>query len=429
LNKSEPNIKKNTFTLIIAVLLASLVVLSAAEPLNVLLFVPLAAQPASSAITFVHPGALNSKAELDFVKAKVQAGDQPWKGEIERIRRESYATRSPHGLATIHSNSNDAAVSRDDAIAAYTQALLWYFTGDETYAKRSVAILNSWANLQAFTAGSDQDRLQAGWLGAVFAPAAEIMRLYPGWTASERENLQAMFKRAFYPQLNTASSWNGNVDLTQMDAMMAIAVFNEDEAEFKQALARLKTRSQAYFYLTTDGAKPNSIPGDGGNPNKFWSNPTKWIDGLTQETCRDNGHHAQFALGSALHAAEVAWHQGVDVYSENQDRYMAAMELLASQLLTGSMQGVCANDAATADRYDTWEVGYNHYHNRAGVELPNTCKLIMEQIRPRASRTDWNLNYETLTHGDIPGDISPCGEAAKKEHMGMIPHLNKSAEP
>ena len=377
-----------------------------------LLLSPLAALRVSSAITFVHPGALNSRAELDFVKGKVQSGEQPWKGEIDRIGSASYATRGPHGLTNINSQSNDAAVSRDDAIAAYTQALLWYFTKDEMYAKRSIAILNSWANLQAFTAGTDQDRLQAGWIGAVFAPAAEIMRLYSGWTVSERGNLQAMFRRAFYPQLNTPSSWNGNVELTQIDAMMAIAVFNEDEAEFNQGLTRLKIRSRAYFYLTTDGPKPNPIAGDGGNPNKFWSNPLKLTDGLTQETCRDNGHQSQFALGSALHAAEVAWHQGVDVYSENQERYTKAMELLATQLLTGSMQGVCAHAAATADRYDTWEVGYNHYHNRAGAELSNTRKLIMQQIRPRASRTDWNLNYETLTHADLPSTLSPCGGTA-----------------
>ncbi len=365
----------------------------------------------ASASTFVHPGALNSKAELDFVKAKIQAGNQPWKGEFDQIKSSSYATRGPHGLTNINSKNSDAEVSRDDATAAYTQALLWYFTDDETYARRSIAILNSWTNLQAFTAGSEQDRLQAGWIGAVFAPAAEIMRLYSGWTSGEIGRLQAMFKRTFYPQLNKASLWNGNVDLTQIDAMMAISVFNQDESEFNQGLARLKIRSPAYFYLTSDGSKPKPIAGDGGNLNKFWSHPARWIDGLTQETCRDNGHHSQFALGSALHAAEIAWHQGVDVYSENQERYTAAMELLATQLLTGSMQGVCGNDISTADRYDTWEVGYNHYHNRAGVALPNTRKLIMEQIRPRASRTGWNLNCETLTHADLPSAISPCGGA------------------
>jgi hypothetical protein len=366
------------------------------------LFVAIGVWAASASdMTFVHPGALNSRAELDFVKARIQAGARPWKSELDQMKSSSYATRAPHGLAHINSTNHDANVSRDDATAAYTQALLWYFTGDETCARRSVAILNSWTNLQAFTARSEQDRLQAGWIGAVFAPAAEIMRGYPGWTPSEIGNLQAMFKRAFYPQLNTASVWNGNVDLAQIDAMMAISVFNEDETEFHQGLARLKIRSPAYFYLTSDGPKPRRIAGDGGNLQNFWFQPLKWIDGLNQETCRDNGHHSQYGLGSALHAAEVAWHQGVDVYTENQARYTAAMELMAAQFLTGSMQGICSNNAPTNERYDTWEVGYNHYHNRAGVALPNTHALIEKQIRPGAQKSACNLVYETLTHADV----------------------------
>ncbi len=366
---------------------------------------------------FIHPGALNSRAELDFVKTSIQAGAQPWQGELDRLLRSSFTSRTPHGLTNLNSKSGDANVSRDDAAAAYTQALLWYFTNDETYAKRSVAILNSWTNLQAFTSGSDQDRLQAGWIGAVMAPAAEIMRGYPGWSAGEIKNLQAMFRRAFYSQLNTASHWNGNVDLTQIDAMMAIAVFNEDEVEFNLGLARLKVRVPAYFYLAADGV-PKPIAGDGGNPQNFWSAPAKWVDGLTQETCRDNGHHAQYGLGSALHAAETAWHQGVDVYTENQSRFTAAMELMARQFLTGSMQGVTSNNLPTLDRYDTWEVGYHHYHDRVGVALPDTRKLILEQVRPHASRADWNLIYETLTHGDVL-ESAPPKSAAKTNSVSI----------
>ncbi len=376
------------------------------------LFVNIGTWSASATpMKFVHPGALNSKAELDFVKENIQAGAQPWKGEFDRMVSSGHATRGPHGLTNVDSSSDDANISRDDAIAAYTQALLWYFTDDAVYAERSIAILNSWSRLQGFTAGTEQDRLQAGWIGAVFAPAAEIMRGYAGWSASEIGDLQAMFKRAFYPQLNTPSFWTGNVDLTQIDAMMAISVFNEDEEELNEALRRLRRRSRAYFYLTSDGDRPQPIEGDGGDPQRFWSNPSTWVDGLMQETCRDNGHHAQYALASALHVAESAWHQGVDVYTEHQERYTAAMELLATQLLTGSMQGACGDDASTDSRYDAWEVGYNHYHNRVGVPLPNTRRLIVEQIRPTAPRAVWNLVYETLTHADIAGSISPRSSA------------------
>jgi hypothetical protein len=170
--------------------------------------------------------------------------------------------------------------------------------------------------------------------------------------------------------------------------------------QFNAGIERWHKRTHSYFYLASDGTVP-PINGDGGNVQAFWSRPTAWVDGLTQETCRDNGHHAQFALGSAIHAAEVAWHQGVDLYSAETERYTATLELMATQLLTGDMQGTCADNTPTASRFDTWEVAYNHYHNRMGLDLPQTATLIQTQIRPNAPRAVWNLSYETLTHAGL----------------------------
>jgi len=359
-------------------------------------------------MTFVHPGALNTKASLEFVKARISAGEQPWAGEFQYILDSAASSRKPHAIDRI-STDRDASIARDDALAAYTQALLWVFTGEKVYARRSIAILEAWSSFQGFTEGSDEDRLRAGWLGAVFAEAAEIMRGHGGLTDVQITGLKSMFRRSFYPKLNTASTWNGNVDLTQIQAILAIAVFNEDQAEFKLGLARLALRNPAYFYLRIDAVETREIAGDGGNLSHFWFKPVKWVDGLTQETCRDGGHHSQFGLGSALRAAEIAWNQGVDVYTANTHRYTSAMELLASQLLTGKAS-TCADTATTGSRYNTWEVGYNHYHNRRGMELPKTKKLIVEQIRTNSERASWNLVYETLTHAgfpDNPGVIKP----------------------
>lgn len=381
-------------TVILWLIVSPIALIHAEEPGNT--FAP------SIPSDFVHPGGLNSRAELEFVKGRIEAEAQPWKAEFDSLKESGYATREAHGLKHINSQNNDARISQDDATAAYGQALLWYFSDDDVYAQRSISILNSWAGLQGFTAGSDQDRLQAGWIGALFAAAAEIMREHPDWKAAEVESFQAMFKRAFYPQLITASTWNGNVDLSQIDALMAISVFNDDPAIFKMAVERLAIRNPAYFYLASDGDRPQPIDGDGGNIEKFWANPQRWIDGLTQETCRDNGHHAQFGIGSASHAAEIAWHQGVDVYGPNQLRYTAAMELLAGQFLTQSMQGVSRNNVPKKDRYDAWEIGYHHYHTRCGIELPNTKRLIAEQIRPSAPRAVCNLAFDMLTHAGLP---------------------------
>jgi len=377
---------------------------------------------AQTTMSFIHPGAMIGQADLDFVKAKIKAGEQPWIGAFNQVKGE--AKGGTNALSYINSSSGDANISRDDALKTYANALTWYYSGQKIYAERAIALLNAWSILQGFNAGSDQDKLHAGWIGALFGPAAEIMREYSGWQTEDMEKVQDMFRRAFYPQLNTASSWNGNADLTQIDAMMNIAVFNEDEDLFNLGLERLEKRNPSYFHLTSDGTVP-PINGDGGNVQNFWSSPTLWIDGLTQETCRDNNHHAQFAMASALHAAEVAWNQGVDVYTENQERYTAAMELMANQFLTGKMQGTCSNNVTTADIFNTWEVGYNHYHNRMEISLPNTEKLLKEQVRPMGESV-LNIFHETLTHAHNTTFTTGVEQMGENNDISIFPNPSES---
>jgi hypothetical protein len=73
-----------------------------------------------------------------------------------------------------------------------------------------------------------------------------------------------------------ASAWNGNVDLTQLNALLAITVFNEDRAAFDLGVERLERRSAAYFYLQSDSMPP-PIDGDGGSIRAFWSHPVRWV--------------------------------------------------------------------------------------------------------------------------------------------------------
>ncbi len=372
---------------------------------NVLLLFIFSQQTVHAEMEFIHPGTINSKANLDFIKKQIKDNKKPWVTEFHRLKKSTLLSRTPHVLATINSQNNqESSNMRDDAIAAYSLALMWIITDKDIYAKRAILFLNAWAGFKGFTSGSDQDKLQAGWTGSVFANAAELMRSYQGWSQGQVSNFKLMFTKAFYPQLITASSWNGNVDLTQIDALISIAVFNDDEEAFNMAIIRLAQRNPAYFYLTSDGQRGASVKGDGGNIEQFWSNPTQWVNGLNQETCRDNGHHSQYALASALHVAEVAWNQGVDIYSEHQIRYIEAMELLAKQLLSNDFF-TCNNTQASKNYFNTWEVGFNHYHNRKRFKLPYSQKLIKQNIRPNSMRTSWNIVYETLTHANLPGHI------------------------
>jgi hypothetical protein len=349
---------------------------------------------ASAAMTWVHPGALDSKAELDFVKAKIAAGAEPWTSQLAKMKdADGGLLKVATPEVNMLSQANEA-LSRDDARRAYGNALDWYYTGDVAAANRAIAILNAWTVLQSINYGSDQSKLEAGWVGSLFGPAAEIMLGYSGWQAADIEKVRAMFKRAFYPVLNTASTWNGNVDLHQISAMMAIAVFNEDETEFNLAVTRLAARMPRYFYLTTDATPTQDS----------WFSPAQWLNGLTQETCRDNNHHSQFGMSGAFGAMETAWHQGVDLYSTYQTRMVAVEELMALQSFSGSMQGACSNNAASADVYATWEIGYNHLHNRKGIAMPNTKAMIEGKVRSvNSNGGSWSIFYETLTHAEVGG--------------------------
>src|ERR1043166_7194812 len=42
--------------------------------------------PVKSAAGFYHPGILVNRAQLDFVKAKIAAGEQPWKGAFDAVK-------------------------------------------------------------------------------------------------------------------------------------------------------------------------------------------------------------------------------------------------------------------------------------------------------------------------------------------------------
>jgi hypothetical protein len=354
--------------------------------------------------TFVHPGAVNGKAELEKVRQRIQRDASLWSnvGKYGPLR----ALATPHTKVEAPCNAQRCAeVAKADAKKAYANALAWYYTGDAQYADNAMQVFRVWTTrfegYKVVPGVSGQSQLNAGWIGALFGSAAEVLRSYAGWSEKEQDAVKSMFATRFYPALHQESEWNGNNDLTQIDALMNIAVFSENEAWLNEAKDRLRRRNPRFFFLSSDAG----IDYESTSPS--WYKPTHWVAGVTQETCRtnvtppnDNGHHTQYALASALRAAEVAWNQGDrSVYSENQTRYTTAMELLALQITSGNMQGVCADNKTTASLFDTWTIGYNHYHRRIGLALPNTRKLL-ENRDARFFWSDWNIFYESLTHGE-----------------------------
>ena len=81
---------------------------------------------------------LVNQAQLDFIKAKVAAGASPGRRAFDKAKGEplrplAYAPTplAARSICGAYSNPNiGCGEELRDAIAAYTHALLWYFTGD-----------------------------------------------------------------------------------------------------------------------------------------------------------------------------------------------------------------------------------------------------------------------------------------------------------
>jgi hypothetical protein len=351
---------------------------------------------------------------LDFVKGKITM--DPWKSALSNARSDSAGSldyqATPRDNVQCGATSNPdigCTDEKNDVIAAYTHALLWYYTGDQKHADKAIEIMNAWsAVLTQHTL--DNAQLQAAWCAEIFPRAAEIIRYSnAGWSDADIKQFGHMLEVAYYPLVKDGSTRTGNWDTSAIDAAMNIAIFNDDLSGFQNAVDLWKARTPAYVYLTTDGPlpvqPPRESPRSDSSLKDYWYNPKAFLDGIGQETCRDEAGtgtqafgHQQYGVAGILNAAETARIQGVDLFSLEQKRLVAFLELHAKYINGGSTTDLCTTAQNQASADPMWEIGYNAYAHVLGQALPETLKLI-NKIRPTGATH--HMAWETLTHGDI----------------------------
>jgi hypothetical protein len=150
---------------------------------------------------------------------------------------------------------------------------------------------------------------------------------------------------------------------------------------------------------------PRENPRSDSSLKGFWYNPSQFIDGLSQETCRDRPGtgtagfgHAQYGVAAIINAAETARIQAVDLFALEQKRLTAFLELHSKYLNGASTGSLCDTAIAGVDADPMWEIGYNAYAGVLGVSLPQTLQQI-QAIRPTGATH--HMAWETLTHGAI----------------------------
>ncbi|WP_344320221.1 alginate lyase family protein [Streptomyces macrosporus] len=369
---------------------------------------PAEAAPAAAPASFVHPGVHVGRAQLDFVRSKVQAGAQPWKSAFDQMTASRYASpsRVPKPRAVVecgsYSNPNLGCTDeREDAIAAYTNALAWYITRDNRYAHKAIELMDAWsAVIRDHTNGNAP--LQAGWAGSVWPRAAEIIRhAYGDWPGAGR--FATMLREVYLPEVVGGSDSNGNWELTMMEAAVGISVFLEDRASYDRAVNRFLGRVPAYIYLESDGALPRTAPGSRRDTREeiieYWHGQTTFVDGLSQETCRDFTHTG-YGISSISHVAETARIQGQDLYPQVGERLRHALGLHATYELGTAVPSWLCGGSVKRGLGPITEVGYNALHHRLGHSMTNT-RTLTESRRP-AGTNNLFVAWETLTHAENP---------------------------
>ncbi|MCB8905642.1 MULTISPECIES: alginate lyase family protein [unclassified Streptomyces] len=360
--------------------------------------------------TFVHPGVLVSRGQLDFTRERVNAGAQPWKGAYGQMAASKYASlsRVPKPRSVVecgsYSNPNNGCTDeREDAIAAYTLSLAWYVTRDSRYAQKAIEIMDAWSGVITDHTNSNAP-LQTGWAGSSWPRAAEIIRYtYTGWPQARVDRFKTMLRNVYLPEVTNGSHSNGNWELSMTEAAIGIAVFLEDRAAYDKAVAKFRGRVPAYIYLAGDGALPKAAPGSGLDTRdeivRYWQGQTTFVDGLTQETCRDLTHTG-YGLSAISHIAETSRIQGQDLYPEVADRLRHALGLQAKYELGAAVPSWLCGGTLKDHLGPVTEVGFNALHHRMGYGMTNTQNLT-ESRRP-AGTDNLFVAWETLTHAGNP---------------------------
>lgn len=317
---------------------------------------------------FSHPGMAQSKEDLEYMKQQILAGQQPWKTAFENLKAETsldfkskpvtHISVGPYGTNSIGGREYASSAS-----AAYNHALMWYVTDDKAYADKAIEILNAWS-YRLWDFDANDAKLNVGLSGPKFLNAAEILKYTDsGWLEKDIEQFKQLVMTVFYPTIKDFfTEANGNWDASIIYTMTCIGVFMDDQEIFNRGIDRF------YYGIGNSGI-------------------TKYIypTGQSQETTRD-WDHVQLGIGEFAKAAQVAWTQGLDLYSVADDRLALGFEYTSKFMLGGDIPVFGILSHRRKDKYkDAYESIYNHYKTVKGIEMPYTKEVIEKQTRPESS--------------------------------------------
>ncbi|WP_182870932.1 alginate lyase family protein [Rhodopirellula sp. JC639] len=348
---------------------------------------------------FNHPGISHTQPSLEFVRAKIAGGEQPWTTAFERVQSSRYADldwqprprahveRGPSNNPNIGSSDFSA-----DASAAYHHAVLWALTEKKAHAEKAAEILNAWTSTLKSISNHDA-RLLVGMEGYEYCNAAELLKhTWGGWPKSEQNTFEKMLREVFYPVIKDFyPSANGNWDASMLQTMLAMGVYLDDRSMFDRGVD---------YYINGKG---NGAIGNYFKPS-----------GQCQESGRDQAH-TQMGLDYLACTAEIAWNQGVDLYGALDNRLLKGFEYTAKYNLgfdvpyepyrsfEGRYHYKSISNQSRGRLRPMYEKVLNHYEGRKGLEAPFTRQAAMRLRESSAPGEAQRENDRTRAERDGRG--------------------------
>ncbi len=317
--------------------------------------------------SFRHPGIDQTSGDLELLKQYIQEGRQPYKAAFLRlkevadtpfiVRSHAHVLRGPYGKPNIGGED-----LRNGANFAYDNALLWYITGEQKFADRSISILNAWSGT-LWDFDFNDAKLLAAWTGHLLCNAAELLKYSrSGWLEKDQEAFKKMLQTVYYPLLRYYyPQANGNWDGAIIHSIMAMGIFLDNRNMFDDAVNH-------YLRAPYNGSIFRYV----------------YPNGQCQESPRDQGH-VQLGLGEFAGAAQVAFSQGVDLFSAGNHRLAQGYEFTSRYLMGDSLDCYCIISPRAKTIRDDYETISAHY-DALGIVLPFTKKAA-DSVRPKAIRS------------------------------------------
>jgi len=332
-----------------------------------------AASPAHDARRpIVHPGVLQTRADLEFAKTKINAGEEPWKSAWDVWLSSPAASLDfkPKPFAHVIRGAYAAGEMggrelSESASAAENHVMQWYVTGNEAHARKAIEILDAWSGTLADFFENDA-MLLAGWTGGQFCNAAEILRAtYPQWSAASQAQFKRMLLTVYVPLLRMFyPEANGNWDAAIMYTLLAIGVYCEDRGLMESVYRHYRTG------LVNSGITRYVYP-----------------SGQCEESCRDQGH-TQLGLSYFVNTCVVAWNQGVDLFGEADNRLALGVEYTARFMLGEDVPVYGEISQQTRGKFsDFYHTVLQHYRYEKHMEMPYTEKAAAKVVRAHSPAT------------------------------------------